>query len=244
MRRCFLAALGAACFFVAAFEATADSSCDTRNRCRWWRAEFVAKASAGCWPLSTLCSSRSSSCGVAVTSCGPKTCIHGQSNAWARNSSAGCQTGGYRSGWGRYGEPVPGAEEPDVASKGDHEVESRVEFDEVSRSVLVHLDRVYMSATVDSSFSRLDVFLYLDSAEPTDEEIEPTPSNTVWHGFLMSQGGELTQQGFEEEARGFTSDGRITTLELEGVTKAIAFEGSDEDWERLTVRVFTDGGAG
>ncbi|MEM7052141.1 MAG: hypothetical protein AAF604_20915 [Acidobacteriota bacterium] len=223
----------------------AHSWCQTRNRCRWWRKEYVAGATVGCIGFSLpLCYKRSASCGTAYASCGPKHCLWGQARAWAQNSSSGCSKGGWRTGQGIYGDPVEHFDvtEAPLDAAGDHQMSSRVEFDPDRRQVAIHFDEVMMKSTVDSSYSRIDVYLFLDDDKLPEEEVQPTPDNTLWSGYLESRDGRLVSEGLDSLAKAFRSAGAEATLEARGVVESIPFFGSDDEWERLTVQVVIDGG--
>lgn len=245
MRKSIVFALALVFAILTVGEAYADATCKTRNKCRWWRKKYVANTAVGCFDILNgipLCYNHSASCGTVFSSCGPKTCFWGQAAAWASNGpDGGCQKGGVRYGFGWYGtEPT----EPDPAlrdARGDHEMTSRVEYDEVSQEVHLLIDSLRMTSTVDESFSRVDVWLYL---EPDDEsqDPEPTPENTIWYGYLLSQNGQLQQSGFDELARRFTNDGAITTLDVQDYVKTIPYLGTAEEFEFLSVKIMVDGG--
>ena len=245
MRKSIILGLSLLFAFLTVNEAFADSSCKTRNRCRWWRKRYVAKAKVGCWEISRiipLCYSRQSSCGGVAVTCGPKFCLWGSATAFATNGPGGCTTGGARSGLGWYGtapeSPLPGLER----AQGDHELRSRVEFDNDRKNIDIIFDSLTMTATVDEAYSRVDLWVYLEPDTQTKEEPEPTTENTVWYGYLVSQNGQLTQEGFDDLARQFTNNGEITSLEITNFVKTIPFFGSTKDFDNLAVKVTVDGG--
>ncbi|MCB1035978.1 MAG: hypothetical protein KDD47_19305, partial [Acidobacteria bacterium] len=181
MRKSAVLATGALLLLLSASEAFAHSWCNTRNHCRPLSKRYVAGAMVGCyWLNPPLCYHRSSSCGPTSADCGPKACLWGQARAWATNGAGGCHTGGWRTGDAYYGEPDGLPEGVSERTRGDHDVFSRVEFDADAKEVHLYLDRVTMTSTTDNSYSRLDLWLYLEPEEDVDE-VEPTEENTVWH---------------------------------------------------------------
>jgi len=245
MRKSIVLGLGFLFAFVLAQEAFGDSWCNTRNRCRSWRAQYVASTKVGCWEISRvvpLCYRRQSGCVTVSANCGQRNCLSGSASGYATNGPGGCNAGGSRSGLGWYGDELQNPPDGFENAQGDHELQSRVSFDADSQNVDIFFDTMRMTSTVDDAFSRVDVWVYLEPDHRTEEEPEPTAENTVWHGYLLSQNGRLTQKGFDDLVDQFTNDGEITSLEVADFVKTVPYFGSAEDFENLSVKILVDGG--
>ncbi len=119
---------------------------------------------------------------------------------------------------------------------------SRVIYDDERKSVNLHFDSLTMTATPDNSFSRVDVWVYVEPDDQSQDDPEPTPENTYWYGYMKSQYGELEQRGFDDLERSFTNNGELTSLVVRDYIKTIAFDGSQEEFDNLAVKVVIDGG--
>ena len=222
----------------------ASATCKTRSRCRWWSKQYVATSVVGCaWPQTLLCYRRGSSCGPVSNECTWRSCLWGGARANAANGPGGCFLGGARSGLGTYGEPSPDHLDPNSQNgEGDHELVGRVEFVE-QESAQVHLESLRMNATLDESFSRLDVTAYIESEEAlANDDDAAAPERIVWKGFIHLQNGVVTQAGFEEEVEEYLGHEGITEVLLAGIVKEIPFDGTTEEFDRLAVDLMVDGG--
>ncbi len=243
MKRRIVFLLGVFVMCTLAVDAFATATCKTRSRCRWWSKQYVATTTVRCaWNPIPLCHRRSSSCGNANAYCSWRACINGGATASANNGPGGCSMSGFRTGWGRYGEPASNPDPAGSDGEGGHDLENRVEFLD-QEGIMLHLDHMAMSSTVDRSFSRLDVVAYVESKEAlANDEDDFPPQRVVWQGYIHLQEGVLTQQGFDEELREYLGREGITELILEGIAKMIRVEVTADEFERLAVDVTIDGG--
>ncbi len=237
---CFIFAL------LTAAEAYADASSKTRNNCRWWRKQYVASTSVGCFDVLLgvpLCGDTSAGCGDVASSCGPKTCFWGQGAAWASNGPDGSVMGGLRQGFAWYGqEPTSLPDSSLRNSRGDHDLRSKVTYDDETQEVHIQIDSLTMTATPDDAFSRVDIWVYVEAEDETQEDPEPTEENTYWYGYLLSQYGHLEQIGFDDLVDNFTNNGELTSLVVRDYLKTIPFLGSESDFANLAVKIVIDGG--
>jgi hypothetical protein len=227
-------------------QANAHAWCATRNKCRWWAKKFTANTRVGCIGLPLpLCAQYSANCNwTANLSCGWRHCIVGGGNAAASNGWNGCWTWTSRTGIGIAGDSGTTAREDDA---GGHDVYSRAEFDDLTRTVTITLDQGEISAKAGGMAGRLDVYvLWEDPTEPTDPDTEapdpePTPENTYWHGSVVLRDGQVTVTGFDPAAFRVTTDSEeVSRVHFQNVTTVQQFDISDEDFGALLVKVVAD----
>lgn len=231
-------------FLMAAEMANAHAWCVTRNKCRWWSKKFTANTHVGCWGFSLpLCYQHSGDCDyTANLSCGWRNCLWGGGDATASNGWGGCSLWTNRSGQGFAGEPTE--TQPRDDEQGGHDVFSRAEFDDATKSVTISLDRGEITALKDGMAGRLDVYILREEAPKegeTEKDPVPTPENTLWHGSVVLRGGAVAVNGFDPQAFKVTTDEKgISRVTFQNVTTVQRFHVTEEEFADLLVRVVAD----
>jgi hypothetical protein len=131
--------------------------------------------------------------------------------------------------------------------QGGHEVYSRTEFDDVTHTVTISLDRGEISALRGGLAGRLDVYVLRD--DTTEDQVKPgeeapdpvpTPENTLWHGSVVLSDGSLAVTGFDPTAFRVTTDQKgLSRASFANVQAVQRFDVKDEDFDNLVVRVVT-----
>lgn len=224
-------------------QASADSWCNTRNKCRWWQNKYTANAVVGCIGFSIpLCYRHSGSCGTADAYCDWRNCLWGGGTAHATNSSSGCVATKYRTGQGVAGTPLPDA----VAASNDtgsSRVQSFADFDDVLKTVTITLTDGSLSSTRGGMPERLTAYIFREDVTEGVVVEEPvrTPENTIWTGSIVLADGVVRTSGFRTEGIGVSTDREgMSVARLSGVQVTIPYAGSDADFENLVVQVVLD----
>lgn len=234
-------------FLFAAQQADAGAWCTTRNKCHWYAKKFTANTQVGCIGLGTLCYQHSGDCDwTANLNCGWRNCIWGGGNAAASNGWNGCWTWTSRSGQGVAGDPTVTAGRDD--DQGSHDVNSHAEFDDATQTVTITLDSGKITALQGGLAGHLDVYVLREDVDETQikegedvPEPEPTPMNTLWHGSIILQDGQLALDGFAPDAFKVTTDDKgLSEVTFENVKAAPQFKISDVEFGNLVVRVMAD----
>lgn len=239
LRRLVLAATLVGAVTFVALPASADAWCKTRNRCTWLSKKYTANAYVSCIGLWVpLCYHHGNGCGSASATCGWRSCLWGGASASASNGPGGCSTTKQRNGLGIAGHYIATAARND--DFGDSSADSRVEFDDSTRSVILHLDRLSLSSLANGLRERLDVYAFVEDTGDGGVSDEPvrTDANTVWHGSVTLKDGVVSSDlGDARTLIVDTYDGGLSRASADGVSVRIPLDLTPEAFENLVIEV-------